>query len=85
MLPPGESFNASWFIDQHLVPLVQSFFPAGAQSKTIDGHVDNAPAHNARMTQNFFEHNPLKRLLHLPYAPEMSPSDFGRLGKSSER
>jgi hypothetical protein len=29
MLPPGESFNASWFINQNLVPLVQSFFPSG--------------------------------------------------------
>jgi hypothetical protein len=38
MLPPGESFNASCFIDQNLVPLVQIFFPlAGVHVKTIDG------------------------------------------------
>jgi hypothetical protein len=29
MLPPGELSNASWFIDQNLLPLVQSFFPSG--------------------------------------------------------
>jgi hypothetical protein len=28
------------------------------------------------MTQHFFEHNPLKRLVHPPYSPDISPSDF---------
>jgi hypothetical protein len=38
MLPPGKSFNASWFIDQNLVPLVQSFFPFGwSPRQKIDG------------------------------------------------
>jgi hypothetical protein len=32
-LPPGESFNASWFIDQNLVLLVHSFFPYGWSPK----------------------------------------------------
>jgi hypothetical protein len=36
MLPPGESFNASWFIDQNLVPLVQSFFPSGGSPMQKD-------------------------------------------------
>jgi hypothetical protein len=27
MLPPGASFNSSWFIDQDLVPLLDRFFP----------------------------------------------------------
>jgi hypothetical protein len=33
MLPPAESFSASWFRDQSLVPFVQSFFPSGWSPK----------------------------------------------------
>jgi hypothetical protein len=33
------------------------------------------------MTQNFFEHSPLKRLVHLLYSPDISPSDFYLFGK----
>jgi hypothetical protein len=38
ILSLGESFNASWFTDQNLVPLVQSFFPSGRspRQKGID-------------------------------------------------
>jgi hypothetical protein len=40
MLSPGESFNASWFMAQNLVPLFQSFFPSGSSSrqKIDDSH-----------------------------------------------
>jgi hypothetical protein len=38
--------------------------------------VDNAPAHNSKMTQNFFEHNLLKKLLRPLYSPDFSLSDF---------
>jgi histone-lysine N-methyltransferase SETMAR len=44
-------------------------------------HVDNALAHNSRMMRNFFEYNPLKRLHHPPYSPDISPSDFSLFGK----
>jgi hypothetical protein len=33
------------------------------------------------MIQNLFAHNPLKRLQHPPYFPDMSPSDFCLFGK----
>jgi histone-lysine N-methyltransferase SETMAR len=38
-------------------------------------HVENAPAQNPRMTRNFLQHNPLERLPHPPYSPDVSPSD----------
>jgi hypothetical protein len=41
-----------------------------------DIDIDNASAHNARVAQNFFKHNPLKRLPHPPYSPDISPWDF---------
>jgi hypothetical protein len=83
MLPSGELFNVLWFIDQDLVPLVQSFFASGwSPRQKMIVHIDNAPAHNSRMTRNFFEHNPLRRLLHPPYSPDISPSDFGLFWES---
>jgi hypothetical protein len=33
------------------------------------------------VTQNFLEHNPLQRLPHPPYSPDISPSDFYLFGK----
>jgi hypothetical protein len=86
MLPAGASFNAAWFIDQNLVPLVAKFFPRGRGpgERKLVLHIDNAPAHNAKMTQNFCEHNPLKRLVHPPYSPDISPSDFYLFGKVKE-
>jgi hypothetical protein len=82
VLPPGESFNVLWFIDQNLVPLVQ-FLSIWLESNAKEWmvHGDNAPPHNSRMTRNVFEHNPLKRLPHPPYSPDISPSDFYVLGK----
>jgi hypothetical protein len=82
MLPPGEWFNASGFIDQNLVPLLQSFFPSGwSPRQKLMAYADNAPPDNSRMTRNFFEHNPLSRLHHPPYSPDMCPSDFYLFGK----
>jgi histone-lysine N-methyltransferase SETMAR len=47
-----------------------------SKAKELMVHVGNAPAHNSKMTRNLFEHNPLKRLLHPPSSPDISPSDF---------
>jgi hypothetical protein len=43
--------------------------------------LDNASAHNSRVTQNFFGHNPLKRLVHPSCSCDISPSDFSLFGK----
>jgi hypothetical protein len=52
-----------------------------SKAKELMIHVDNAPTHNLKMTRNFFEHNPLKRLPYPPYSPDISPSDFYLFGK----
>jgi hypothetical protein len=57
---------------------------AGVQSKKLMVQVNNAPAHNSRMTRNFFEHNPLKGLPHSPYSPDISPSALCLFGKVKE-
>jgi hypothetical protein len=61
-----------------MVPLLEKFFPVGwspGQNK-LAVHIDNALGHNSRMTQNFFRHNLLKRLPHLPDSPNIFLSDF---------
>jgi hypothetical protein len=75
MLPPGALFNTTWFIEQNLVSLLDAFFPnvPDPMQRKLVVHIDSASAHNARVTQNFFEHNPLKRLPYPPYSPDISP------------
>jgi hypothetical protein len=83
VLPARHSFTPPWFIDQTLQPLIDKFIQNGrhpGQRKLVI-HVDSASPHNARMTQNFFEQSPLKMLLHPPYSPDISPSDFYLFGK----
>jgi hypothetical protein len=43
--------------------------------------MDNAPAHNLRITQNCFGHNPLTQLLHPLYFPDVTASHFYLFGK----
>jgi hypothetical protein len=78
MFPPRTSFDASWFIDGKLVPLVDRFFPAGwsARRRKPAVHVDNPPAQNSRVAQNPFGHTPPKRLSHPSHSLGTSPSDF---------
>jgi hypothetical protein len=65
-----------------LVPSLEKFFPAGwtAGQRKLIVHIDNALA-NARITQNIFGYNPLKRLSHPLYFPGLSPSDFSMFRK----
>jgi hypothetical protein len=44
-------------------------------------HVDNALVHNSRITQDFFRHNPLKRLPYPLDSPDISSSNFYLFGK----
>jgi hypothetical protein len=84
VLPPGASFNATWFIEQNLGPLLcvtrssrmADRLEFNAKKFVVHIDIDNASASNARVSQNFFEHNPLKRLRHSLYSSDISLSDF---------
>jgi histone-lysine N-methyltransferase SETMAR len=71
-------FHVITFFDQNLVPLIDKFFPLGWNpvQRKLAVHIDNAPVHNSKMTQDIFENGPLKRIPHPPYSPDISPSDF---------
>jgi hypothetical protein len=83
MLPPRTSLNIPWFINEHLVLLVEKFPPAGwsAGRRKLEVPIDNAPTHNSRTTYNFFGDSPPKRLSHPPYFPDISRLDFYLYGK----
>jgi hypothetical protein len=84
MLPLGISFKASWFVDQNLVHLLHRFFAGGwdrGQRKFLV-HLGNTATHNPKVTQNIFEHSPLKKLPQPPYSSNISPSDFYLFGKA---
>jgi hypothetical protein len=63
--------------------LVEKIFPTvwSGWRRKLTVLIDSPPAHNSRMTQNYFGHNPLKILPHPPYSPGLSPSDFYQLKK----
>jgi hypothetical protein len=63
MLLSGASINGLWFIDQNLVPVLDT------------------SAHNARVTQNSVQYNPLKRHPQPGDSPDTSPADFCLFGK----
>jgi hypothetical protein len=83
ILLSGASFNTSWFIDKNLVLLLDRFCPSGRdpKQKKLVVHIDDASADNARVTNDFFGHNPVKRLPQPPYSPDISPLDFYLFGK----
>jgi hypothetical protein len=82
MLPPRTLFNASWFIDVNLVPLVEKFFPAGwsTRQRKLVVNIDNALADISRMTQNVFG-RPVKRLPHPFHSLDISSFDVYLCGK----
>jgi hypothetical protein len=61
--------------------LIDSFQVGEIKAKKLVVHIDNASARDARVTQNFFEHDSLQRLPQPPYSPNISPSDLYLFGK----
>jgi hypothetical protein len=68
--PPRGSRNASWSIEQKLMTLIATFFELGWNpgQRKLSVNLDKAAPHNSRMTHNWREHEPLRRLLNLPYS-----------------
>ena len=43
-------------------------------------HMDNAPPHRAKISQNALERHNITKLPHPPYSPDLAPSDFWLFG-----
>jgi hypothetical protein len=83
VLPLRASFKASCFSDGNSISLIEKFCPAASSAgrRKLGVDIDKAPAHNSRVTQNFFGHNPLKRLPNSLYPRDFSPSAFYLFGE----
>jgi hypothetical protein len=77
------SLEASCFIDQNLISLVERLFPGlwNLGQRKLAACFVNVPAHNSKLIRNLFEHNPLKRLPQPPYPPHSSPLDVDLFGE----
>jgi hypothetical protein len=48
-------------------------------------HIDHASSHTAQMIRNCFTDNGLRELVHLPYSPDITPSDCYLFGKGKKQ
>jgi hypothetical protein len=82
VMPRGEKFSARYFIDKNLTPICAQLIPTGRHKLVI--HADNSQCHNAKVVLDFMSQNQAKSAPHLPYSPDLPPSDFSFLVISNE-
>lgn len=81
VLSSGCKFNASHYVTNVLGPLTDwRAVQAGGSRRKLIIHADNARPHVATVTQQFLEHNAMKRAPHPAYSPDLAPSDFYLFG-----
>jgi hypothetical protein len=77
----GQKFNARHDVTERLSP-----FPEWCASDAPESHrqlmldADNAQPHTARLSVELCENNRMKTAPHVPYSPEIAPSDFSFFG-----
>jgi transposase len=82
-LPKGHTFNAEYYRDNILTALTQ--LQSEDDGRKLVVHVDNARAHTDQKCRTFYEENGLRLAPHLPYSPDLAPSDFFLFGYVKER
>ena len=80
--PQGVKINASYFVDRVLTKLekLEVTQKAKMQRQMMMLHYDNAPSHNAMLTQNYLSTTSFKKVPHPPYSPDLALCDFGIFG-----
>jgi hypothetical protein len=86
-IPKGEHCN-SRLVANIVVPHVQTNFCSGTRRKrrkcwTV--HLDNAPAHNSKRSQETLEATGTIRMPHYAYSPDLVPRDFCLFGNLKEK
>jgi histone-lysine N-methyltransferase SETMAR len=77
-LPKGQKFNASYYIDNILQPLLESRSIGPGSGLII--HADNGRPHTAQRTLKFCRDNRLEIAPYPRYSPDLAPSDFFLFG-----
>jgi hypothetical protein len=85
LMPSQCRFNAQYFVEHVIVPLVQTVFPQGRTRYTLRLNVrlDNCRAHFSKVTKQFFIENQLLHVPHPPYSPDLTRRTFGYSGGST--
>jgi histone-lysine N-methyltransferase SETMAR len=86
-IPKGMTYNTAFLCDTVIPSLIADITSRGRR-KTLKGfmvHMDNAPAHNSRRSQERIEATKAKRLPHPAYSPDLAPSDFFLFGYLKEK
>jgi histone-lysine N-methyltransferase SETMAR len=78
LMPPECTFNAQYFVEHVMVPLVQMVFPQGRTRYTprLNIHLDNCRVYFSTVMEQLFIENQLLSVPHLPYSPDLAPSEF---------
>jgi histone-lysine N-methyltransferase SETMAR len=72
------TFNAKYFVEHVMAPLVHTVFPQGRIPHTplFNVHLDNCRVHFSKVTEQFFIKNQLLHVPHPPCSPDLAPSNF---------
>jgi hypothetical protein len=73
-LPKGESFNATYYIENILQPILEYCLKSGLCQLLI--HADNDRSHTIRKSRTFCESNSLWIAPHLLYSSDLTSSNF---------
>jgi histone-lysine N-methyltransferase SETMAR len=80
-LSAGCTFNSSHYVTNILGSIAGwGRVQVGASRRKVIIHKDDARPHVAKLTQQFQDHNSMKRAPHPAYSPDLAPSDFNLFG-----
>ena len=87
MLPEGTSFNSDYFIEHIIEPLEEMKDKIWTESyrRKVWLHLDNCRVHNSKQSIEKTEAAGFKRAPHLPYSPDIAPSDFFLFGYTKNK
>jgi hypothetical protein len=79
--------NSQYFC-QHVIPDIQQHICSSSRNKTLKDvllHLDNARAHDSRLSPETIKFPKAKRAAHPRYGPDLVPSDFFLFGYLKEK
>ena len=79
-VPPKQTVTANWYSTVALPQVLRAFDAIRKNRVHFRLHHDNAPAHSARLTQDFLHESGVRVLSHPPYSPDLAPADFFLFG-----
>jgi histone-lysine N-methyltransferase SETMAR len=82
MMTERHSYNTQYFVSHILEPLMLAVFPGRrrSHSRLLSLHLDNCRVHRSKVSENSLAENYIIRVPHLPYSPDLAPSDFWFFG-----